>query len=73
MPAICKENCHSSRGYCDLPNECKCRIGWAGQTCRECQVLPGCLNGYCTKPLECKCHPGYTGILCQTRMYLSMF
>jgi len=48
---------------------CRCRLGWAGETCTDCQVLPGCQHGYCTKPLECRCHEGYTGLLCQTRMY----
>lgn len=70
FPAICRLDCHSTRGYCDSPGDCKCRLGWAGKTCKECQVLPGCQHGYCGKPLECKCHPGYTGILCQTRKYL---
>lgn len=69
--AICRSDCHATRGYCDMPGDCKCRIGWAGRTCKECQVLPGCVHGYCEKPLECKCYPGYTGILCQTRKHLS--
>lgn len=50
-----------------MPAECRCRLGWAGPTCKECQVLPGCQHGSCTKPLECKCHPGWTGILCHIR------
>lgn len=64
---MCRSDCHSTRGYCDVPGDCKCRLGWAGKSCKECQVLPGCLHGYCDKPLECKCYPGYTGILYQTR------
>ncbi|XP_037778716.1 uncharacterized protein LOC119575270 [Penaeus monodon] len=63
---ICKEGCHATRGYCDLPGECKCRIGWGGDTCQECKPLPGCINGHCTKPLECRCDPGWTGLFCQT-------
>lgn len=47
----------------------RCRLGWAGETCKECQVLPGCQHGYCTKPLECRCKEGWTGILCQTRKF----
>jgi hypothetical protein len=43
----------------------QCRIGWTGKTCRDCQVLPGCVHGTCTQPLECKCLPGYTGFLCE--------
>lgn len=39
--AICREDCHPTRGYCEAPNECRCRLGWAGPTCKECQVLPG--------------------------------
>lgn len=64
--AICRSDCHATRGYCESPGECRCRLGWAGETCRECQVLPGCQNGYCTKPLECRCKEGWSGILCQT-------
>lgn len=67
--AICRHDCHTTRGYCDVPGDCRCRLGWAGKTCQECQVLPGCVHGYCDKPLECKCFPGYTGILCQKRKY----
>lgn len=52
-----------------MPGECRCRLGWAGPTCKECQVLPGCQHGSCTKPLECKCHPGWTGILCHIRKH----
>lgn len=65
--AICRTDCHQTRGYCEAPGECRCRLGWAGPTCKECQVLPGCQHGTCSKPLECKCLPGYTGILCQNR------
>lgn len=65
VAAICKNDCHQTRGYCDSPGECRCRLGWAGPTCKDCQVLPGCQHGTCSKPLECKCLPGYTGILCQ--------
>lgn len=65
--AVCGEDCHPGRGYCDIPGECKCRLGWAGKSCQQCQVLPGCQHGYCEKPLECRCYPGYTGILCQIR------
>lgn len=51
FPALCRDNCHPTRGYCEAPNECRCRLGWAGATCRDCQVLPGCQHGSCTKPL----------------------
>ncbi|RXG55511.1 Protein jagged-2 [Armadillidium vulgare] len=64
---VCKEGCHSTRGYCKYPNECRCRIGWGGETCEECKPLPGCVNGYCIKPLECKCREGWTGLYCNTR------
>lgn len=36
--AICRDDCHSTRGYCEVPNECRCRLGWAGPTCKDCQV-----------------------------------
>ena len=60
-----------NRNYIFLYHQhiCRCRLGWAGEICTDCQVLPGCQHGYCTKPLECRCHEGYTGLLCQTRMY----
>ncbi|ROT78064.1 hypothetical protein C7M84_003247 [Penaeus vannamei] len=61
-----QQGCHATRGYCDLPGECKCRIGWGGDTCQDCKPLPGCINGHCTKPLECRCDPGWTGLFCQT-------
>lgn len=73
MPAICREDCHSTRGYCEVPNDCRCRLGWSGPTCKECQVLPGCQHGSCTKPLECKCDPGWTGILCHIRKSHHLF
>lgn len=44
----------------------RCRVGWTGELCNECQTLPGCRNAYCKKPLDCICKPGWTGILCQT-------
>lgn len=69
ITAICRTDCHQTRGYCEAPGECRCRLGWAGPICKECQVLPGCQHGTCSKPLECKCLPGYTGILCQSRKY----
>lgn len=67
--AICRTDCHQTRGYCEAPGECKCRLGWAGPTCKECQVLPGCQHGTCSKPLECKCQAGWMGILCHLREY----
>lgn len=70
LTAICRNDCHQTRGYCEMPSECRCRLGWAGPTCKECQVLPGCQHGSCTKPLECKCHPGWMGILCHIRKHL---
>ncbi|KAH9645089.1 hypothetical protein HF086_005634, partial [Spodoptera exigua] len=61
--AICRSDCHATRGFCESPGECRCKLGWSGPTCRSCQQLPGCQHGYCDKPLECKCLPGYTGLL----------
>lgn len=46
---------------------CRCRLGWTGDLCKECQPLPGCMHGTCSKPLECKCEKGWQGILCQIR------
>lgn len=66
---MCRDDCHKTRGYCEYPGECRCRLGWAGPACRDCQVLPGCVHGTCSKPLECRCMPGFTGILCQARQF----
>lgn len=67
--ATCRSGCHNTRGYCEAPGECRCRLGWAGRNCSDCAVLPGCQRGTCQKPLECNCLPGYTGLLCQTGEY----
>lgn len=66
IPAICRSGCHQTRGYCESPGECRCRLGWSGSTCHGCQILPGCMHGDCSKPLECRCQPGYRGLLCQS-------
>lgn len=67
--ATCRRGCHNTRGYCESPGECRCRLGWAGRNCSECAVLPGCQYGTCSKPLECHCMAGYTGLLCTTRKF----
>lgn len=28
---VCRTGCHSSHGYCNEPNECKCKFGWTGK------------------------------------------
>ena len=30
--AICKPGCHKVHGYCEKPNECKCKFGWTGKS-----------------------------------------
>lgn len=38
--------------------------GFAGEHCRDCALLPGCVHGTCNKSFECVCKPGWTGLFC---------
>ena len=42
----------------------RCRDGWTGRLCNECQRYPGCQHGSCNKPWECNCHSGWGGLFC---------
>lgn len=66
---ICLEGCHPDHGYCELPGECACKLGWTGMLCATCMTLPGCNHGSCSKPMECNCEPGWSGFLCHSRKY----
>lgn len=59
----------NTKGYCQRPGECRCRIGYTGELCDKCIPLPGCQHGDCTKPFECLCRPGWDGLFCTERMY----
>ncbi|XP_015789655.1 neurogenic locus protein delta [Tetranychus urticae] len=61
---ICKTGCHSTHGYCNEPNECKCKFGWTGEFCSLCVPMPGCIHGSCSKPFECRCEEGWSGMFC---------
>jgi len=64
MKPKCAEGCSSENGYCNKPNECKCRIGWTGADCNQCEIYPGCEHGTCSKPYTCECDSGWGGHLC---------
>ena len=42
----------------------RCRDGWTGRLCNECQRYPGCQHGSCNKPWECNCLSGWGGLFC---------
>ncbi|XP_069798706.1 delta-like protein 1 [Dendropsophus ebraccatus] len=62
--AICLPDCSESHGFCEVPGECKCRMGWQGRLCDECVRYPGCLHGSCLQPFECICQEGWVGLFC---------
>ncbi|KAL7831833.1 hypothetical protein AOLI_G00293810 [Acnodon oligacanthus] len=61
---ICFSGCSKEHGYCETPSECKCRIGWQGPLCDECQRHPGCVHGTCSQPWQCNCENGWGGLFC---------
>ncbi|XP_050537689.1 delta-like protein 1 isoform X2 [Daktulosphaira vitifoliae] len=61
---ICKKGCDPIQGFCKRPNECRCKLGFYGDTCNTCIPLPGCQHGYCNNSFECKCEEGWDGIFC---------
>lgn len=63
--AVCLPGCHNEHGECDRPGECKCRTGWTGPFCDECQRYPGCQHGTCRdEPWTCHCDDGWGGLFC---------
>ena len=40
--AVCGDNCHVVGGFCTSPGECRCRSGWSGRLCDQCEPRPGC-------------------------------
>jgi len=62
--AECGKNCDPQHGSCTEPGECKCNLGYTGESCRDCMKLPGCKNGYCRRSFECKCEDGWQGMFC---------
>nr|XP_054759199.1 protein jagged-1b-like [Lytechinus pictus] len=64
MIAICKKGCHATYGFCDSPDECRCRHGWQGELCDQCMPYPGCKHGGCVSPWQCNCEYKWGGLLC---------
>ncbi|XP_076318763.1 uncharacterized protein LOC143229831 [Tachypleus tridentatus] len=62
--AICLLGCHKQNGYCDKPNECRCRYGWEGALCQQCSRYPNCVHGTCSQRWQCNCEEGWGGLLC---------
>jgi delta len=42
----------------------RCKSGYKGPNCDECEVYPGCMHGTCTTKWECKCKEGWGGLFC---------
>ena len=55
------------------PGKCKCRLGWTGDDCQQCQQYPNCKHGYCIAPLECICKEGWGGLFCDKGMCFCRF
>lgn len=64
MRPKCAPGCSDENGFCDKPYECKCRIGWTGAECNQCEIYPGCEHGTCSGPYTCDCDSGWGGHLC---------
>uniref|UniRef100_A0A674P6N4 EGF-like domain-containing protein n=1 Tax=Takifugu rubripes TaxID=31033 RepID=A0A674P6N4_TAKRU len=64
FPAVCKQGCHQSHGFCSEPGECKCHYGWTGPLCDQCVTFPGCVYGSCAEPWKCVCDVNWGGLLC---------
>ncbi|XP_070197504.1 delta-like protein B [Littorina saxatilis] len=67
--AECSEECRSAHGFCEAPNQCRCRLGWRGALCSQCQTFPDCLHGSCTDAWQCLCQQGWSGSLCNIDNY----
>ncbi|XP_021430471.1 protein delta homolog 1 [Oncorhynchus mykiss] len=60
----CSAGCNPENGYCEKPEECRCKPGWQGVTCKQCMPFPGCLHGSCEKAWQCICEEGWMGSQC---------
>jgi len=62
---VCRDGCDKNNGYCEVPNTCKCKIGFSGDNCTELLSLPGCKNGKANSTdLLCVCDAGWKGAHC---------
>lgn len=46
----------------------RCRYGWKGQFCDECELHPGCVHGTCNAPWQCNCQQNWGGLMCEKGM-----
>ncbi|TGZ62566.1 hypothetical protein CRM22_007375 [Opisthorchis felineus] len=47
LEPVCSPHCNPQSGYCTLPYECRCRSGWRGDGCNECE---NCWDQVCHTP-----------------------
>ena len=47
-----------------LPCWNRCKSGYKGPTCDECELYPGCVHGTCTEKWQCICKEGWGGLFC---------
>lgn len=51
----------------------RCRYGWKGQFCDECELHPGCVHGTCNAPWQCNCQQNWGGLMCEKGMEEMLF
>ncbi|KER33163.1 hypothetical protein T265_00864 [Opisthorchis viverrini] len=47
LEPVCSPHCNPQSGYCTLPYECRCRSGWRGDGCNQCE---NCWDQVCHTP-----------------------
>ena len=62
---ICSEGCDKKNGYCEVPNTCKCKVGFSGENCTDLLSLSTCKNGIAESTDKlCVCNEGWVGEHC---------